>query len=84
MDQKSNGEKPKNVDLPDHNNEFWPEDAQNYTFKTKQVSCSSRHNFEMTKQANNVKCNECGVGYYLSPGMELKDGHIYFKGNIVI
>ena len=82
MAEKSNGQKPKSDPLPDHQDDFWPEDAQNYTFKTKKMSCD-KHTFEMVK-GNDVKCSICGVGYYLSPGMIFKDSHVYFGESIVI
>ena len=82
MEEKSNGVKEnKNPDLY---NQEWPKDAENYEFKTKQISCDTKnHKFRYMKRANEVKC-DCGVGYLLGNGMDLKDGHIYYKENLVI
>jgi len=70
-------------DIPDLYDQEWPKDADNRTFKLKQVSCEN-HKFKYMKKANEVKC-DCGIGYFLSGGMEVnKDGHIYYQGSLVI
>lgn len=82
--EKPNGKSEKLDPLPDHNDSYWPKDADNKTFEAKQVSCVDGHNFKPTKKANEVKCG-CGVGYVLATGMELRpDGHIYFHQEFVI
>ena len=67
---------------PDLSDVEWPKDAENQTFTLKQVSCQGDHFFMGTKKANEVKC-KCGIGYLIT-GMDLKEGHIYYDGELVI
>lgn len=74
----------KSNEIPDLYNQPWPEDADNRTLETKQVSCDrENHKFVYQKRANEAKC-DCGIGYVLSGGMDLKNGHIYWKDDLVI
>ena len=45
-----------------------------------QPDCS--HFFEM-KKANEVECNKCHLGFFLSPDNVLEGGHIYKKELII-
>ena len=73
----------KNEPLPDFEDKYWLKDADNQVHETKQISCT-KHKFNATEKAQEVEC-DCGVGYQLSPGMELKtDGHIYCDNSLVI
>jgi len=90
MEAKSNlnGANQKLEVLPDHDSEYWLKDADNRTFKTKQVSCQplqgkGKHKFSVTKKAEEVKC-ECGVGYIIKPPLTFKNGHIYLFGELVV
>lgn len=71
--------KPKNDPLPPFEDKYWEKDAENLTHELKQKSCNSNHKFRPTPKANEVKC-DCGVGYILTPGMNVwADGHIYIN-----
>lgn len=48
------------------------------------VTCSFKeHMFEMT-DGTTVECRKCHSGFYLTPGSEVKEGHIYMHGELVI
>ena len=79
-------EKPdvKNDPLPDAKDKFWPKDSENYELRPVQRSCDRKnHKFTYMKNANQVRC-KCGVGFILTGGEEIKDGHIYYDNMLVI
>jgi hypothetical protein len=43
----------------------------------------NEHNFVRRKQSE-AYCTKCPVGYYIPPGGELKEGHIYIDGQRLI
>lgn len=45
--------------------------------------CQNGHFFTQTK-SREVKCSKCPVGYELSIGMTVREGHIYLNGELVI
>ena len=51
----------------------------------KLVSCAKGgHDFIYGRKANEVKCKRCPVGYILTPGMYMKEGHIYSGDELVV
>lgn len=47
------------------------------------VTCAGDH-FFLRQYGNEAKCAKCPLGYYLSVGMEVKNGHIYKDKELVI
>lgn len=67
--------------LPDNDNDFW-KGADVKEHKPRKVTCAEhtfRHNGAMQ-----AECDRCGVGFTLSPGMEVRNGHIYNEQGLVI
>lgn len=62
-------------DLPPSNNSFW-KGARKYQSKPKNEKCE--HYFEYG-QGREVNCKLCHIGYYLSPGMYVKEGRIEIR-----
>jgi hypothetical protein len=73
MDQQSSEEK-KLPDLEsDDTSKVW----------TAQDKSCKEHYFRYVN-ARNVLCKDCGVGYELSGDLTLKEGHIYFKDELLV
>lgn len=47
------------------------------------ITCASDHRFER-QNGNEAKCVLCPLGYYLSPGMYIQEGHIMREGQLVL
>ena len=41
------------------------------------------HNFEMRKSGE-AKCGKCHFGIYLGPDDKVKNGHLYYRGKLVL
>ena len=67
--------------LPPSDDEYW--DGADTTKTTMVESPKCKHYFVYTKGIH-VECRKCGVGYFLVPGFNLKDGHIYENDTLVI
>lgn len=81
MDQVLNGKaRKKDIDpLPDGSDDFWQvglEEAQNEVHKLIDKSCMKGHYFVYVSSWE-AQCNRCPIGYILTPGYWVKDGHIY-------
>ena len=59
--------------------DFWL-DAKNEKYQPRGEKCS--HYFEYLS-AREIVCR-CGIGYFVSLGTEVKNGHIYIHGSFVI
>jgi hypothetical protein len=66
--------------LPGNDDEYWKDADIKKVKITDSPKCE--HTFVRTK-GNHVEC-KCGVGYFLSPGFEVREGHIYALGKLVI
>ena len=66
--------------LPASDDEYWEGAEVNKLSMPDSPKCE--HFFVRTK-GNHVEC-KCGAGYFLSPGFELKEGHIYKGKDLVI
>lgn len=66
--------------LPSSDSKYWENADINRHILKEEPKCD--HSFKRTK-SNEVVCG-CGVGYFISPGDELKDGHIYRHGSLMI
>lgn len=85
MSQVQNEGKPeeKLPPLPENADRFW-RGAEKYVFTPgKSVTCEEKHYF-VRKSGTEVQCRDCPVGYMIMPGYEVKDGHIYQHGTLVI
>ena len=63
---------------------FWLE-AENERIKIKDpVTCEKgKHEF-FRSQSMEAMCRKCPIGFVLSVGNEVKDGHIYLHGTLLI
>ena len=69
-------------DLPGKGSKYWTSvDAEVKTHELQFNSC--KHKFAFNA-GNEVECNKCHIGFFLSEGMDLKDGHIYSGKKLVI
>ena len=69
-------------DLPPSSDEFWDGDKQVIDInKTKKNECS--HSF-IARNAGEVECKHCKIGFYLGHRGTLKNEHIYIDGKLVI
>lgn len=66
--------------LPVSTDEYWDGADTKKIVMSESPRCE--HYFVRTK-GTEAKC-KCGVGYFLSPGMEVKKGHIYLQDKLVI
>ena len=67
--------------LPNDEDDFW-EHSTKEKHILHSVTCT-KHTFIRQKQ-NEAQCTKCPVGYILSPGMNVVDGHIYQGMNFVV
>lgn len=75
----------KRKTVPDNRDKFWTVgkyQADNKVLTLKQMSCAGRHTFRQI--GFNAECTKCPVGYPLGIGGEVREGHIYIKGELVI
>lgn len=69
--------------LPDNNHGFW-KGAEKYTFTPSDpYTCVEQHYF-VRKSGTEAQCRDCPVGYMIIPGYDVKEGHIYLHGSLVI
>jgi len=68
--------------LPDQNDVFW-HGEKGETCNIRPVQRCDVHNFKQVS-GTAVECSVCHAGFYLSPGMCIEDGHIYYEGELVI
>jgi len=68
-------------ELPGKENKFWKH-AEYITIVPKEKK-KCKH-FFIYRRANEVECQHCHIGYFLSPGWEVKEGHIYKGSKLVI
>lgn len=66
-------------DLPNQKDDFW-KDADNRTYKVEARLCT--HNFKRVS-ATQAECT-CGVGFNIQGPYEVKEGHIYLHGSLVV
>lgn len=67
--------------LPPTSDEYWKEANVNKHEITKPVLCE--HSF-VRMTGMEVRCAKCPIGFIVSPLEELKDGHIYRHGSLMI
>ena len=67
-------------DLADHNDPQAINEDKLYPIL---ATCANQHIFER-RSGNEAKCRNCPLGYYLSPGMDVVNGHIVIHGDLVI
>ena len=48
------------------------------------ITCLKENHYFTQITGTEVECRVCHIGYMISPGMEIKDGHIYVHGMLVI
>ena len=80
------GEKAKKEieSLPAQEDKFW-EKAETNLYKLKEISCQKGgHEFVYVRTGREAKCRKCPVGYILPIGAEIKKGHIFIKGQLVV
>lgn len=47
------------------------------------ITCKENHYFDRMSSTE-VKCRNCPLGYYLTPGMEIKDGHVWIGKQLMV
>lgn len=67
--------------LPGSGDEYWEHADVNKIILPDSPGC--KHSFVRTK-GNEAECIKCKIGYYLSPGFEVKQEHIYQHDTLVI
>jgi hypothetical protein len=70
----------KLADLPKSESKFWEKADKHQREMADLPKCG--HFFE--HRGREIICRNCNVGYYASPGMKVKKGHIYIKKKLVI
>ena len=70
-------------ELPPSRDAFWGEAEVYFPEKAPRESRVCEHYFSH-RTSQEVLCKACGVGYYLSEGMVVRDGHICFEETLVI
>lgn len=81
---------PEQADLLDQSSENLSDEKQtaesegSVTFKPTTVTCPQDQHFFYYTESMAVKCRGCPVGYTLSAGSYLKDGHIYMGEQLLI
>lgn len=82
-----NGEAKKRASvepLPAQDDKFW-EKAEKHRYELREITCGKgEHEFVYVGTGGKVECRKCSIGYILPIGAEIKDKHIYFKGQLVI
>lgn len=69
--------------LPSNGDVFWNEaETERVTLKPDVVCQKGGHVF-LSRSATEVKCQKCPVGYILTPGSEIRDGHIYLENQLL-
>lgn len=64
--------------LPKSESEFW--DGEVNLKEIKPDTCD--HYFEFFDRE--IKCVRCGIGYYVSASDDIKDGHLYHNGKLIV
>ena len=67
--------------LPSSDSKFWKE-AEVKKIKLED-SPRCNHYFERVSGIR-AECKKCRVGYFLTPDIQVKKGHIYIEGELVI
>lgn len=69
--------------LPASNDEYWTEVEADVKKLRVSEPVKCEHNF-VRMAGNEIKCQKCPIGFFVSPGDELKSGHLYRHGSLVI
>ncbi len=70
--------------LPANNHPFW-KGAEKNEFKIgEKLNCDIKKHFFIQDGAQNATCQNCNVGYNLPVGSDVRNGHIYINGQLVI
>lgn len=73
----------KNIEpLPPQKDKFWL-DAENTLHEPKLKSCGGKHIYKQLS-TREAECVECRIGFVLTPGMVVRDGHIYMLDELVL
>jgi hypothetical protein len=67
--------------LPKSDDKYWEHAETNQHVISDKPVCD--HYF-VRKTGNQAECRKCRIGYYLTPGFKVKDGHIYQNKELVI
>lgn len=67
--------------LPASTDEYWKEANINKHELQAPVLCE--HKF-VRMTGTEVRCHKCHVGFIITPDIDLKDGHLYKHGSIMI
>lgn len=70
-----------NEPLPDNDDKFWDK-AEVKVHTPKKMTCIE-HTFTQV-EGMQAECQKCGVGFNLTPGMDVRNGHIYNEQGLVI
>lgn len=60
--------------LPPSDDPYWEHSDKETHPEPRDREC--RHNF-IHRTAQEVECLNCGIGFFLSPGWRVREGHIY-------
>ncbi len=88
QDQKEE-ENQKTLNKQKENSKDQPDDGDDNQFSEVLtvgpiINCEKgKHNF-ILKVGKNAECTKCNVGYYLGIESEVKNGHIYIHGGLVV
>jgi len=62
-----------------------PNAPDNQMHKVKPPStCAKGEHYFVHKDGREVECSKCHAGYYISPGTDIREGHIYIQGVLAI
>jgi len=82
MDQSKQEEKLPN--LPSSDDEFWSGAEKEKLTPKPPVTCQKGDHLFRQTGSREARCISCPLGYILSPGMTVIDGHIYMGEDVVI
>lgn len=85
MEEKSLPQKSEKKELPpilDDHPIFKGGERYNFTL-SKEVTCKNSHDFVRISGIE-AKCKRCPVGTMITPANEVKNGHIYLHGSLLI
>lgn len=68
-------------DLPESTSDYWEHAEINLREIKPKDKCE--HFFRYVT-AREIHCDKCGCGYFLGVGDELRNGHLYYEGTLIV
>lgn len=69
-------------ELPRSEDSFWTGEVNLTDIKARRAQVACLHSF--AKEAAEIKCKKCGMGFFVGAEDRVEDGHFYHKDRLII